>query len=129
LSEKDEINDKLTAESVKRDRIKELLQHDDGYAVFKSLRSSPCYWKEQTKKLLAMIRQQGKPTFFITFSAAETKWKELIVMLKKILKNEDVSEEDICSMEFNEIAELIRNDPVTCMRFRSSAPSTLHVAS
>jgi hypothetical protein len=49
--------------------------------VFKNLRSSPSYWKEKTKKVLAMVRQLGKCTFFITLSAAETKWKELLVSL------------------------------------------------
>jgi len=119
-------NESLTAGRVKIDQIKELLQHDDGYAVFKSLRSSPCYWKEQIKRVLAMIRTKGKPTFFITFSSAETKWKELIVMLKKILKNETITEDDVSSLEFQEIAEMIRNDPVTCMRHFDHRLRALH---
>ena len=59
--------------------IENLIKKDEGYAVFKHLRSSPSYWKEKTKKVLAMVRQLGKCTFFITLSAAETKWKELLV--------------------------------------------------
>lgn len=59
--------------------VENLCKKDDGYAVFKDLRSSPAYWKEKTKKVLAMIRQLGRATFFITFSAAEMKWAELIV--------------------------------------------------
>jgi hypothetical protein len=62
----------------------DLIRKDDGYAVFKNLRSSPSYWKEQTKKVLSMVRQYGKCTFFITLSAAETKWSELLVNFKFI---------------------------------------------
>jgi hypothetical protein len=59
--------------------IEGLLQKDEGYAVFKNIRSSPLYWKEKSKSVLAMVRQLGKCTFFITLSAAETKWTELLV--------------------------------------------------
>jgi len=57
-----------------------LIQKDQGYAIFKNIRSSPLYWKEKTKKVLAMVRQHGKCTLFITLSAAETKWTELLVI-------------------------------------------------
>ena len=96
--------------------IEDLIKRDEGYAVFKNLRSSPSYWKERTKKVLAMIRQQGKCAFFITFSAAETKWAELLVMLMKIVKNEDITEDEALKLTFQQKADLISSDPVTCMR-------------
>jgi len=96
--------------------IRNLLECDDGYTVFKHVRSSPSYWKEKSKKVMAMIRQLGKPVFFITYSAAETKWTELLLMLHKILKKTEITEQDLSNLPFEEIAELIRNDPVTCMR-------------
>jgi len=71
---------KVTARNVSTPGyLDNLVQHDEGYAVFKNLRSSPCYWKEKMKKVLAMVRKLGKCTFFITLSAAETKWTELLV--------------------------------------------------
>jgi len=110
-------NEKLTAACVRNiESIRNLLEHDDGYAVFKNLRSSPSYWKQQTKKVLAMVRQLGKPAFFITLSAAETKWTELIQMLIKIHRNEDITEEEISNLSFEQVSMFIRSDPVTCMR-------------
>ncbi|CAF4631979.1 unnamed protein product [Rotaria magnacalcarata] len=38
------------------------------------------------KELLAMFRQLGCPTIFLTLSAAETKWSELIVILTQVLE-------------------------------------------
>jgi len=37
-------------------------------------------------------------------------------MLKKILKQLDISEEEAKQLTFDEVGEMIRNDPVTCMR-------------
>ena len=64
--------------------LENLIRQDNGYAVFKNLRSSPSYWREKTKRVLAMVRQMGKATFFITLSAAETKWAELLVRFFKL---------------------------------------------
>jgi len=78
-------SERVTAKKVLTPGYLENLMHkDDGYAVFKKLRSSPSYWKDKTKKVLGMIRQLGKCTFFITLSAAETKWTELLVIHVKI---------------------------------------------
>jgi hypothetical protein len=71
---------KITAGNVRTPGyIDHLLQIDGGYSVFKNLRSSPSYWKQKQKFVLGMVRQVGKCSFFITFSAAETKWTELKV--------------------------------------------------
>lgn len=64
-----------------------------------------------------MIRQLGLPTFFITLSAAETRWGELLKSLKKIADNIDISIEEAENLPFIEKAKLIRNDPVTCARY------------
>jgi len=62
-----------------------------------------------------MIRQIGKCAFFITLSAAEAKWPELLAMLSKIVKNKEITEEEAMNLTDEEKAELIRSDPVTCM--------------
>ena len=61
--------------------IESLVQHDDGFRMLKGIRSSPAFWEAQKKKALGMIRQLGKPAFFITLSAAETMWPELLSSL------------------------------------------------
>jgi hypothetical protein len=37
-------------------------------------------------------------------------------MLMKILKDRDITDEEAADLSFNEVAELIRSDPVSCMR-------------
>jgi hypothetical protein len=110
-------NEKIFARNAREPRfIEDLVKKDHGYTVFKDLRSSPPYWQAKSKIVRSMVRQQGKCTVFITLSAAETKWTELLVMLSKILKNKVITEEEAAALTFNEKAELIRSDPVTCMR-------------
>lgn len=114
---KGDVDGPLTAGELKRPGgVKNVISNDDGYRVYKHIRSSPAYWKEQSKRVVAMVRQLGRCTFFITLSAAETKWNELMVILEKIINNKKVTEEDVRKMSFEEKAELIRSDPVTCMR-------------
>ncbi len=64
-----------------------------------------------------MIRQLGSPTFFVTFSAAESRWVELLIILEKILNNKILSKEDVEKLSFEDKSYLIQNDPVTCARY------------
>lgn len=94
-----------------------LVKQDDGYKLRKNTRSSPAYWQDKQKTLMAMIRQLGIPTLFITLSAAEVKWKELIVILKQVLDSTTISEEEAEEMTLESKAELIRKDPITCSQY------------
>ena len=64
-----------------------------------------------------MMRQLGIPTWFCSFSVAETKWKNLLQILSKSLNNKDLSERDIDDLSWIEKCELIKKDPVTCSRY------------
>ena len=90
---------------------------DNAYEFLKSLRSSPAYWESKKKDVFAMIRQLGLPTLFMTFSAAESKWGALLVILKKVIDHVDITMEDAKAMKYEEKARLIRSDPITCARY------------
>jgi hypothetical protein len=108
---------KVTAAEARTPRfVESLLICDEGYAIFKNIRSSPSYWKKKNQFVTAMVRQRGKCGFFITLSAAETKWTELLVMLMKIVKNQTITVQQATELTYEEKADLIRSDPVTCMR-------------
>ena len=66
---------------------------------------------------MGMIRQLGLPTWFITLSAAETQWFELIVILHNLKTGETITEEQAKDMPWEQRASLIRNDPVTTVRY------------
>ena len=41
---------------------------DSGYRFLRAIRGTPSYWKSQMLDLIAMVKQLGPPTFFITLS-------------------------------------------------------------
>lgn len=96
--------------------VKEIIKNDEGYTVWKNLRSSPSYWASKSKKTVAMVRQLGRCTFFLTLSAAEKKWPELLVALHKRATGEVITEDDAKNLTDAAKNKLIRNDPVLCMR-------------
>ena len=94
-----------------------MIAHDDAFKFLKTIRSSPAFWQQKQKELMSMIRQLGCPTFFLTLSAAETKWPELLRILKEILDDVKLPTDAVLELQWNERAELIRRDPVTCARY------------
>ena len=50
-------------------------------------------------------------------SAAETKWPELLRILKEILDDVKLPTDAVLELQWNGRAELIRRDPVTCARY------------
>jgi len=108
----------ITATNVlDEDFMGNLISHDDGYRILKGIRTSPAHWEDEKKKVMVMIRQFGLPTFFITLSAAETRWSELIVLLKRNLVKVEINQEEALNLKLRENARLIRTDPVMCARY------------
>lgn len=67
--------------------------------------------------MILMIRQLGIPTWFCSFSTAETKWKHLLRTLGQLVDGKIYSDDEILDMSWNEKCRLIKSDPVTCTRF------------
>ena len=98
------------------ENIEKLCRHDEGYRVFKDLRGSPPYWEQAKKDIFAMIRRLGIPTWFMSFSSAETRWTHLLQILSKSVHNKSLTEQEVSELSWHEKSELIKKDPVTCAR-------------
>ncbi|KAJ8025727.1 ATP-dependent DNA helicase PIF1 [Holothuria leucospilota] len=108
---------KLTAGTFKNmERVQEILSLDEGFRVFRTVRGSPPYWEKTKKELFAMIRQLGIPTWFMSFSGAETRWLHLLRILGRTVHNKEYSDAEMLNMTWHEKSELIQSDPVTCAR-------------
>jgi hypothetical protein len=65
-------------------------------------------------------------TFFITNSMADTRWRELLVILSLLVDKKVISEADVDLMDTATRERLVSSDPVTCARFfRHSLDSLL----
>ena len=63
-----------------------------------------------------MIRQIGNPTWFCSFSAADTRWTHLLKALGKIIEKKEYTDDDIKNMTWQQKSNLIQKDPITCAR-------------
>ena len=58
--------------------LDKLVKLDEGYYIFRQLRNSPAYLEARKKDIFAMIRQLSLPTWFMSLSAADTRWTDLL---------------------------------------------------
>ena len=108
---------KYTAGDLKSDDyVNKLIQLDEGFRVLRNLRGSPPYFEKCKKDLFAMIRQLGNPTWFCSFSAAETRWVHLLKTLGRLVEKKDYTDDEIKNMTWQQKSDLIQKDPVTCAR-------------
>ena len=64
-----------------------------------------------------MIRQLGIPTLFISLSANDLHWSELIVSLGKLVDNKDYTEAvENNTLSWETRSRLVQSGPVTCVR-------------
>jgi hypothetical protein len=111
-------NNSTTAKDVtSNENLEHLLDDNQGYRLLKQIRGSPSYWKQVRSEMLAMVRQIGKPTLFGSLSAAESEWPELITILYKNIRKKELTLEQAKNLSFNDKAELIRMDPITCAQY------------
>ena len=97
--------------------ISSLTDKNDAFKVLAVDRASPAYWQKKQKTALAMLRQYGPATFFMTFSSADTKWIPLLITLSKTIYNKNITEEEAENLPWQEKIDLIKKDPITCARY------------
>ena len=69
----------LTAGHLKNPEIvQNMIRIDEAYKFLKNVRRSPTYFQRVMYDVLAMIRQLGVPTWFLTLSAADMQWPDVI---------------------------------------------------
>jgi len=111
-------NKKYTAAQMLDPKVTDGIVHlNEGYQVLRNLRGSPPYWEMCKKDVFALIRQLGIPTWFCSFSVAETKWVPLLITLGKLVERKDYTEDEAANLTWEEKSKLIKSDPVTCARY------------
>jgi len=79
----------------------------------KSLRGTNMYFKGVLKDLLSIVTTYGPPQFFITLSAADTKWLDLFRFI-----NPSLSDKELQDLSPNERFQMLNDNPVlTALHF------------
>ncbi|XP_071122628.1 uncharacterized protein [Mytilus edulis] len=111
--QKSEDGQKVNASMLtKPDSLKKILKSDVGFRFLQPVRGTPPYWERTMKDLYAMIRQIGIPTFFLTFSAGETRWNDVLNTLLQVSHDR----RNIGDLQWTDKCKLIKDNPVICAR-------------
>ena len=109
---------KLTAADARNSEyLDKLVKLDEGYYIFRQLRNSPAYLESRKKDIFAMMRQLSLPTWFMSLSAADTRWTDLLKMLAKLNNGINYTNEDIDALTWQEKTKHVQKYPVTCSRY------------
>lgn len=81
--------------------IDNIVSHDDGFRVLANIRTSPAYWEKRKKEVNALLRQLGRPTFFITLTSNEKRSPELLQLLYKHHYNKDITLSEALALDDN----------------------------
>lgn len=93
---------------------------DTNQAFLKTIPNSVQYWAGRKRDLFAMIRQLGTPTAFLTVSANEINWPDLLRILHRLSEDSGTGGHELGRDEvFNRLnrdqrIHLVSEDPVTC---------------
>ena len=85
------------------------------YSFMRYIRGTQAYWNSVKIQLYAMFRTLGPPTFFITLSADDNNWTDLMVVLSKC-KGQNLSEEQASELSPSEKRALMTTNPVVTAR-------------
>ena len=101
---------KITASMLLDEQVRNnIVKLDEGYDIFRTICTSPAYLDAKKKHVMAMVRQLGIPTLFVSLSAADTKWDNLLISLGKLLINKNFSQVDLDKLEWEDKCDLISN--------------------
>ena len=65
------------------DTVNSYIASDRGYSFMSPIKRTPAYWKKFLSDVLAMVKQLGLSTFFMTLSCTDLRWYELASIIPK----------------------------------------------
>ena len=98
-----------------KERVQSFVANDDAFNFMNTLKGTPAYWKRFLFEVLAMVKQLGLPTFFMTLSCADLHWNELVEIISK-LQGCTLSDDEIETMNYHDRTNILNSNPVLLMR-------------
>ena len=95
--------------------IERFVASDNAFSFMSSVKGTPAYWKQFLYDVLAMVKQLGIPTYFLTLSCADLRSEELPYIINK-LNNHGLIEEELINLSYQEQCNLLNNNPVLAAR-------------
>ena len=104
---------KITAGQLQNPAVLEqLVRNEQANKFLKNVRGSPAYWQDQLYDVLAMLQKLGIPTWFLTFSAADLHWPEMVQAVAAQFGRK-LSEKDVLKMSIADRSRYLCQNPIT----------------
>lgn len=95
--------------------LQRLIFSDQAFLFLQKIPGSPSYWKKFQNEVLAMVKQLGMPTWFMTLSCADLRWKELLTIICKC-HHINLSPDQLADLSYEEKCKLLNLNPVITAR-------------
>ena len=92
--------------------VEQLVRNEQAYKFLKNVRGSPAYWQEQLYDVLAMLQTIGISTWFLTLSAADLHWPEMIQAVAVQFERK-LSQKDVLKMSIADRSKYLCQNPIT----------------
>ena len=92
--------------------LQHLVWTEQAYKILKNIRGSPAYWQHELYDVLAMLCSLGIPTWFLTLSAVDLHWPEMIQAVALQLGRR-LSRDDVMKMSIGQRSTYLRQNPIT----------------
>ena len=102
----------LSADTVKRLKKEDLARYNRSYEVFKTMRGTSMYYEEAKKNVMAILRQKGSPSLFLTLSCAEYSWEGLLKEIMETVQNRQCTIEEVRQLSPQEKNKLISENVI-----------------
>ena len=93
------------------EHLQNLVYQEQAYLFFRSIQGTPPYWQKFKYEVLAMVKQLGIPTWFMTLSCADLRWPELFQIIGRT-KGKNLTDKQIEDTSYNERCSMLNLNPV-----------------
>ena len=103
----------VTASQVKSNSqaFQNLLLQDQAYLFLRQIPGSPPYWQKFMYEVVAMVKQLGIPTWFMTLSCADLRWPELFQIIART-KGNNMTDEEVEALSYHDRCSMLNLNPV-----------------
>lgn len=103
----------LTASHLKSNvqSLKNLIFQDQAYLFLRQIPGTPPYWQKFMYEVVAMVKQLGIPTWFMTLSCADLRWPELFQIIGKS-QGFNLTDKEIDALTYDERCLMLNLNPV-----------------
>ena len=89
-----------------------LNRYNRTFEVFKNMRGTSMFYQKAKKNVMALLRQFGSPTLFLTLSCAEFDWPQLLKEIVETVERRTVTDEYVESLSKSQKNKLISENYV-----------------